>query len=81
MCAHATYGLDGLSMGLADLSRGAEILPFRSLRTHSFRGSIRRLILADPQGIEPAVALARDLVVEAPSTDYASLLQRASSAA
>jgi indolepyruvate ferredoxin oxidoreductase beta subunit len=40
----------------------------------------RRLILADPQGIEPAVALARDLVVRAPSTDYASLLQQASSA-
>jgi len=40
----------------------------------------RRLILADPQGIEPAVALARDLVARAPSTDYASLLQQASSA-
>jgi hypothetical protein len=40
----------------------------------------RRLILADPQGIEPAIALARDLVANAPSTDYASLLQRASSA-
>lgn len=41
----------------------------------------RRLILADPQGIEPAVALARDILAAAPSADYASLLQRAASAA
>ncbi len=41
----------------------------------------RRLILGDPKGIEPAVALARDLVAKAPTTDYASLLQTAASAA
>jgi len=41
----------------------------------------RRLILADPKGIEPAVALARDIVAKAPTTDYAALLQRASSPA
>ncbi len=41
----------------------------------------RRLILADPHGIEPAVALARDILAAPPSADYASLLQRASSAA
>jgi hypothetical protein len=41
----------------------------------------RRLILADPKGIEPAVALAREILAKAPTTDYASLLQRASSPA
>jgi hypothetical protein len=41
----------------------------------------RCLILADPKGIEPAVALARDIVAKAPTTDYAALLQRAASAA
>ncbi len=39
----------------------------------------RRLILADPKGIEPAVALAREIVRQAPTTDYAALLQRAAS--
>jgi indolepyruvate ferredoxin oxidoreductase beta subunit len=39
-----------------------------------------RLILADPKGIEPAVALAREILGQAPTTDYAALLQRAASA-
>lgn len=39
----------------------------------------RLLILADPKGIDPAVALARDIVSKAPSTDYASLLREAAS--
>ena len=38
----------------------------------------RRLLLADPKGIEPAVALAREIVSQAPTTDYAALLQHAS---
>ncbi len=38
----------------------------------------RRLILADPKGIEPAVALARELVSQAPTSDYASPLRQAS---
>ena len=37
----------------------------------------RRLILADPHGIEPAVKLAQDILAKAPATDYASLLQLA----
>ena len=41
----------------------------------------RGLILADPKGIEPAVALACEIVAKAPTTDYASLLRHAASPA
>jgi indolepyruvate ferredoxin oxidoreductase beta subunit len=67
--------LDEVLAPLADLDRqngrGYE------LSRHALERG-RRLILADPRGIEPAVALAREIVAKAPTTDYASLLQHVS---
>ena len=58
--------LDEVLAPVADLDR-------RNGQTYELSRQVlargRRLILADPQGIEPAVALARDLVAEAPTAD------------
>ncbi len=70
--------LDEVLAPIADLDR-------RNGQTYELSRQVlergRRLILADPKGIEPAVALAREIVAKAPSTDYTALLQHAASAA